>query len=59
MKVIDATSAEDVERARTLFREYDGLVRARVRPSGLAWVNRLSGAAIAGFGVWALAGLAR
>ena len=31
-----------------------GLVRARVRPSGLAWVNRLSGAVIVGFGVLAL-----
>ncbi len=31
-----------------------GLVRARVRPSGLAWVNRLSGAVIAGFGVLTL-----
>jgi threonine/homoserine/homoserine lactone efflux protein len=33
-----------------------GLVRARVRPSGLAWVNRLSGAVIAAFGVLALLG---
>ncbi len=35
-----------------------GLVRSRVSPSGLAWVNRLSGAVIAGFGGWALASLA-
>ena len=36
-----------------------GLFRSRVRPSGLAWVNRLSGAVIAGFGVLALASLVR
>lgn len=31
-----------------------GLCRSRVRPTGLVWINRLSGATIAGFGVLAL-----
>lgn len=34
-----------------------GLLRARVQPAALAWVNRLSGALIAGFGVTALLSL--
>lgn len=31
-----------------------GLLRGRLSPSVLPWINRVSGALIAGFGVWAL-----
>jgi threonine/homoserine/homoserine lactone efflux protein len=34
-----------------------GLLRTRLRPSALRWVNRASGGAIVGFGLYALCGL--
>ncbi len=36
-----------------------GLLRARVRPSGLVWVNRCSGAVLVALGILALAGAGR
>ncbi len=35
------------------------LCRSRFSPAGLVWINRLSGAMLAGFGVLALVSLAR
>ena len=34
-----------------------GRLRGRLHPAALRWVNRLSGAVIAAFGLWALSGL--
>ena len=36
-----------------------GLFRARFRPAGLVWVNRISGVVLAAFGVLALGSLGR
>jgi arginine exporter protein ArgO len=34
-----------------------GVLRIRVTPQTLRWINRISGAIIVGFGLWALSGL--
>ena len=42
-----------------LFAGVVSLMRERVSGPLLAWVNRVSGAALAGFGAWAVAGAVR